>query len=246
MEAGNAVKMEKSSTKQSKKRGPYSLHTVSNEAKVPRRTAYRQKQQTLLNASVQDASIVAEEIFSADQDSADDTKINDITSTSEPVDTYADEHDEDIHSEMSEPDLNEQELDESHTNKQLFEGCQLTMAISMLLIMTFAMRHSLSDVALEEMLILIHLHLPQVAPLFFTTSLQKFKGNFSSLKSTLSKFHYCSYCEHYNNENNDKCENCDKDIDPSEYFIGMSLTEQLQQILPGIYAYQPYHPSISL
>ena len=66
--------------------------------------------------------------------------------------------------------------DNKNTNQQdqsLYEGCPITVGISMLLIMTVAMCHGMTGEALQDILTLISLHC--ISPNYCTESLRKFK-----------------------------------------------------------------------
>lgn len=70
---------------------------------------------------------------------------------------------------------------ENHATKTqdrpLYDGCPITVGVSMLLIMTVAMRHGMTGEALQDILTLVSLHC--ISPNYCTESLQKFKQYFA-------------------------------------------------------------------
>lgn len=77
-------------------------------------------------------------------------------------------------------------------HKPLYENCLLTVGLSALLIITFAMRYLLSGKALHDLLELISLHCR--TPNCCFKSLFKFKKYFQHLKSPLKYHKYCARC----------------------------------------------------
>ena len=88
----------------------------------------------------------------------------------------------------------------------LCENAPITVAESLLLLMTFAMTYHLTGQALSQLLIIINLHCIQSNKC--VTSLFKFHKYFENLKNPL-KFHYfCCNCFHALEDNNfKKCTN---------------------------------------
>lgn len=72
---------------------------------------------------------------------------------------------------------------ESIDDSPIYPNARITNAVSMLLIMTFALTHKLSGVAIRDLLSLIDIHCLVPNPLL--KSLFKFKQYFQSLKSPL-------------------------------------------------------------
>ena len=66
----------------------------------------------------------------------------------------------------------------------LFEGARLTLGVSMLLVITFAMRHSITGVAFADLLLLIEAHL--ISPNYFGHSMKLLRDFFKKLKNPLS------------------------------------------------------------
>ena len=77
----------------------------------------------------------------------------------------------------------------------LFEGARLTLGVSMLLVITFAMRHSITGVALADLLLLIEVHL--ISPNYFGHSMKLLRDFFKRLKNPIEFHYYCSFCYEY-------------------------------------------------
>lgn len=86
----------------------------------------------------------------------------------------------------------EQGNENSDENKPLYRNAPLTVAESLLLVVTFAIRYTLSGSALNDLLILISLHC--IRPNFCRRSLHQFQHFFRSVKNPLVYHRYCSYC----------------------------------------------------
>ena len=78
------------------------------------------------------------------------------------------------------------------TDKLIYPNARISNAVSMLLIMTFAMTHKLSGAALKDLLSLIDIHCLIPNPLI--QSLYKFKQFFKLLQHPFKIHHYCFKC----------------------------------------------------
>lgn len=76
--------------------------------------------------------------------------------------------------------------------KPLYHGARITLGVSLLLIITFAIRHQISGTALVDLLTLIDIHL--IAPNCFTRSLANLHKFFKQLENLLQFHYYCSFC----------------------------------------------------
>jgi len=81
---------------------------------------------------------------------------------------------------------------ESGDDSPIYPNARITNAVSMLLIMTFALNHKLSGVAIRDLLSLIDIHCLVPNPLL--KSLFKFTLYFQSLKNPLKNHYFCSKC----------------------------------------------------
>ena len=119
----------------------------------------------------------------------------------------------------------------------LYNGAQITVGVSMLLIITFAIRHSLTGQALVDLLTIISLHCSLQNNC--ASSLELLKKFFMRLKSPIQFHYYCTFCMQYQGlslANNGLCKNqfClknQKEKVNSSYFIIIPLMSQLQDLV---------------
>ena len=88
--------------------------------------------------------------------------------------------------------------EENVDSTPLYENSPVTVGMSALLIMTFAVRHMITGKALHDLLVLISLHCG--LPNFCFKTLYTFKKYFQNLKSPLKFHNYCSKCNMSINE----------------------------------------------
>ena len=114
----------------------------------------------------------------------------------------------------------------------IYPNARITNAVSMLLIMTFALKHKLSGVAIRDLLSLIDIHCLEPNPLL--KSLFKFKQYFQLLKNPLKKHHFCSKCSISLKEDSVECPNvaCKEKFDhqSTPFFIELSIIDQLKAL----------------
>ena len=132
--------------------------------------------------------------------------------------------------------------------KPLYENCPLTVGLSALLIITFAMRYLLAGKALHDLLELISLHC--ITPNYCFKSLFKFKKHFQHLKSPLKYHKYCARCSVAIDDNMQTCPNalCHQDLTVTgnvSCFIELPIEQQLLSMfgIPNKYdgnQYQKY------
>ena len=130
------------------------------------------------------------------------------------------------------------ESPDENSNQPLYPGCRLSLGISMLLVVTFCVRHALSGVALADLLTLIELHC--LLPNHCAKSTKLLRDFFGKLKSPLEFHYYCSFCQEYFGTQKPRCCSnsaclCDFEKKRSElqYFIVIPFTNQLQSIIRG-------------
>ena len=132
-------------------------------------------------------------------------------------------HEENQNSSHADGDQQEQFL--------LYPGAKITLGMSMLLIITFSMRHQLSGTALADLLTLIDLHL--IAPNCFTRSMTTLHKFFKQLKNPVQFHYYCSFCYEYIGIHKRPCctnKHCLQDLTKKNglsYFIVIPLEPQL-------------------
>ena len=83
-------------------------------------------------------------------------------------------------------------LQENLDERPLYPGAAITVSLSALLIMTFALRHMLSGEALSDMLTLINAH--YLSPNLCMKAIFELKKHFHNLKAPMRFHRYCSHC----------------------------------------------------
>ena len=127
----------------------------------------------------------------------------------------------------------------SQQDQSLYEGCPITVGISMLLIMTVAMRHGMTGEALQDILTLISLHC--ISPNYCTESLRRFKQYFATAKSPLVFHHYCAHCFLYLDDKgaetcpNTLCQKPLKGLGKKAFFIEIPIVSQLQDLYKQVF-----------
>jgi len=127
----------------------------------------------------------------------------------------------------------EENLDET----ALYPGAAITVGLSALLIMTFAIRHMLSGEALSDMLTLISVHC--LSPNLCMKSIFELKKHFHKLKAPMRFHRYCSHCFLQVEGNLNVCPNsfCSCDLTRSEntsFFIEIPIASQIKVFLQGL------------
>ena len=121
----------------------------------------------------------------------------------------------------------------------LYNGAQISVGLSVILIMSFVINHGLTDAALRDLLQIISLHCP--SPNLCITSLYIFKKFFAATKFNFKRHYYCPSCKTSIDDLRLECPNvaCGERLsNPDQsYFIELSIFEQLQNLLrqPGFY-----------
>ncbi len=101
--------------------------------------------------------------------------------------------DESINEESHLPEFDNEEFPQVN-EEPLYTGSQLTKAQSFLLILSFVLRHTLTGVALSDLLDLINIHCPENTP---STSKHLFFKEFKPVQGHLQCHIYCPKCEYY-------------------------------------------------
>jgi hypothetical protein len=173
-------------------------------------------EEDVLNLSFLDAKSVIDNKIEAAFNPSDDINSNagyngtkqidinefedDFCCSKEHVDHFADDDNED-HELLDEETAAEKIHDEGdkemecEKNRPLYEGAPICLAVSMLLIITFAVRHSLTGVALADLLILIETHL--ISSNYFRTTTASLRRFFKKLKNPVEFHYYCCFCYEY-------------------------------------------------
>ena len=124
--------------------------------------------------------------------------------------------------------------------KPLYSGAAITVGLSALLIMTFALRHMLSGEALSDMLTLISAHC--LSPNLCLKSLFQLKKHFHNLKAPMTFHRYCSHCFLHIDKNVSTCPNSFCAHDPTcsgntAFFIEIPVASQIREFFarPGFF-----------
>ncbi|PIK38012.1 hypothetical protein BSL78_25146 [Apostichopus japonicus] len=125
------------------------------------------------------------------------------------------------------PSIHDEAEDEG--SKPLYEGAPLTLAESMLMILMFSSSHSITGVALVDLLVLISMHCQK--PNICKTTLHMFNKFYGTLKNPL-KFHkFCNFCNYLlSSSDNVRCPVCSSDVSENSgisYFIEIPIVNQI-------------------
>lgn len=147
------------------------------------------------------------------------------------------EDDQDSHQDVLANEIEPGSLNQGDSNmsgdgdQPLYVGAPITLGASTLLIITFAMTHSLSGEALSHLLELIDAHC--ITPELCTTSINKLKSFFRQLKTPLCYHYYCPFCHGLleGGVNTQECPYCalslNQDNLKKSFFIEMPIEQQL-------------------
>ena len=120
----------------------------------------------------------------------------------------------------------------SVSSNLIYPNARISNAVSMLLIMTFAITNKLSGSALQDLLSLIDLHC--MVPHQLIKSLYTFKQYFKALKNPLKRHYYCSQCCLSVTANCVKCPNvmCNQELTDNKksFFIEIPIVDQLKTL----------------
>lgn len=177
-----------------------------------------------------------------------DDLLNQNEDINDPAEHFADDNEQDQGHDFDEYFEDKEESDHLCTNiesQPLFEGARITLAVSMLLIIKYSVRHSITGVALADLLLLIEVHI--LSPNILGKSMATLRNFFKQLKSPIEYHYFCSFCYEYigKSKEHSHCPNrhCQKDLSIKlgslGYFIVIPLINQLQALLASKYIYSP-------
>ena len=119
----------------------------------------------------------------------------------------------------------------------LYNGSRISVLESMVLIITFVMRHQLTREATKDLLSLLELHC--LTPNLCRSSMHMFYNFFSELTSPVQKHYFCDFCKEYSGIiSREECTFCGKKKE--KHFMYIPIAGQLQSILSGK-IYFPLH-----
>lgn len=123
----------------------------------------------------------------------------------------------------------EYEDNNDENNRALYPGARIRLGESMIAILTFFLRHSLTGIGLIHLLELIEVHC--ITPNLCYKSLYSFKKYFANIETPLIRHFYCSNCFcPLGDELTTNCETCPESLRGRSYFIEMSVLNQLQKL----------------
>ena len=142
-----------------------------------------------------------------------------------------------FNSDESAGDVNTDQEEKTFADVPLYNGAPISVAVSMLLIVTFAIRHSLTGLAIVDLLTLVSLHC--ALPNQCASSMILLKKFFTKLKNPIQFHYYCTFCMEYQGlsipeERLCKNRSCLKDLSKKEnssYFIIIPLMCQLRDLI---------------
>nr|XP_022308550.1 uncharacterized protein LOC111114507 [Crassostrea virginica] len=146
-------------------------------------------------------------------------------------------------------DIENTAADVMDADQPLYAGATITLAGSMILLIAFAMRHSLTGEALADLLVLLELHC--LTPNLCQRNLKTFMDFFRSLKVPLQFHYYCQQCFLYHGtRKSDVCPNCNTHAkaNSTSYFLVIPIVSQLTSLfadgtlIPQILAYKASKP----
>ncbi len=124
----------------------------------------------------------------------------------------------------------------------LYEGAPLSLSSSILLTLSFVLKHRLTGQCFTDLLAVIEAHCPK--PNYCKTSLRKLFDYFKNIKGNLVKHIFCSYCKGYICEQKqaepavlpDSCKICGTSlINNTSFFLEAPLADQLTKFFKGKY-----------
>lgn len=135
-------------------------------------------------------------------------------------------YDEELEVEDDDIETNDQETKEKIP---LYKGAPISVDESLLLVLTYAIRHNLSGAAIVDLLELISLHCREENKKM-KTSLYFFKKHFAHLKAPVKLHYFCSDCYEPLESQNSQCVNAKdhKQRTKCSYFLEISLKDQVE------------------
>ncbi|XP_077258856.1 uncharacterized protein LOC143895532 isoform X2 [Temnothorax americanus] len=177
------------------------------------------------NEEIEENNDETEEIEENDDETEEiEENDNDENEEIEENDNVNEEIEENDNENASDGDSNDEE-EQFNDNRPLYAGASITVAQSMLLILSLVLKHNLTGTAIADIITVINLHCLNEA--FQKNSLYKFKKYFSwSTDNFCTKHYYCSVCTTSLATKNSICETCQANKGIS-YFIEMPFIKQL-------------------
>ena len=203
--------------------------------------------------SIEQADNIVEELQASGMNTSltEDPEIGNLRDPNEPSHLcydetgFADDCGEEILEELWDDEENIEEISHEETQQSngllvdekfpLYTGAKITLGMSLLLIITFAIPHQLSGTALADLLTLIDLHL--ISPNCLTRCMATLHSFFKQLNNPVQFHYYCSFSyEYIGIEKQACCTNihCLQDLTKKNsltHFIVIPLEPQLGALL---------------
>lgn len=128
--------------------------------------------------------------------------------------------------------------EEISTDGFIYKGARLTVAASIIMILSFVLRHGLTGQALSDLLVLIEMHC--LLPNLCRQTKKIFNDFFKNISGPIEFHYYRTVCNTYIGCKKAQCPSCElaqKGSGQLSYFIMIPLIQQLQSLLDGGYDY---------
>lgn len=127
---------------------------------------------------------------------------------------------------------------ERENNDMLYSGLPITSSSSVVLLLSFVLKHKLTREAFSDLLAVVEAHCPR--PNNCRTTVKKFFQFVSEAKGDIVKHFYCSYCKVYYGRGDNRtqvnrtCNICGQSV-PTDgrFFIEVPIVRQLQKFFMG-------------
>ncbi|XP_069108930.1 uncharacterized protein [Argopecten irradians] len=117
----------------------------------------------------------------------------------------------------------------------IYKDAPISVGVSLLLIVTYAMAYHLTGEGTADLLVLIELHC--ISPNLCSKTMKMFTDYFRSLRAPLEYHHYCYECHHYFGLSKvSPCPGCRRHShqkDPPSYFIMLPIVDQIKSLFGG-------------
>ena len=119
----------------------------------------------------------------------------------------------------------------------LYSGAPLSSTSSVVLLLSFVMKHKLTREAFNDLLAVIEAHCPR--PNNCKTTVKKLFEFVSQAKGDIVKHYFCNYCKAYFGKQEDSnatgnCKICGKSISKADqFFVEVPIVKQLQKFFIG-------------
>lgn len=121
---------------------------------------------------------------------------------------------------------------ESETDDTLYSGAPLTSSMSVVMLLTFVMKHKLTREAFNDLLSVIEAHCPR--PNNCKTSVKKLLEFVSQAKGDIEKHYFCNYCKAYFGQGTGNCNICGQNVSKANrFFIEVPVEKQLRKFFTG-------------